>query len=163
MYGTMMDFPLTLVAILERAGKYFGKVELVSRLSDRSIHRTTYAEFYRRARQLAEALRRIDLQRGDRVATLMWNHAWHLETYFGVPVAGGVVHTLNLRLSPHDLALIINDAADRFLIVDDILLPLWEKVRPLVDVERVFVVALTGEAIPSGCENYEDLLKQASG
>jgi fatty-acyl-CoA synthase len=163
MLGTMMDFPLTLISILERAGKFFGPVEIVSRLPDKSLHRTNYGQVYRRARLLAEALQRIGLQRGDRVGTLMWNHAWHLETYFGVPVAGGVVHTLNLRLSPHDLALIINDAADRFVIVDDILLPLWEKVRPLVKVERVFVVALTGEAVPAGCENYEDLLKQAVG
>ncbi len=163
MRGTMMDFPLTLIPILERAGKFFGPVEIVSRLPDKSLHRTTYGEFYRRARLLAEALQRAGLQRGDRVGTLMWNHAWHLETYFGVPVSGGVVHTLNLRLSPHDLALIINDAADRFLIVDDILLPLWEKVCPLVKVERVFVVALTGEPVPAGCENYEDLLKQATG
>jgi fatty-acyl-CoA synthase len=163
MLGTMMDFPLTLIPILERAGKFFAPVEIVSRLPDKSLHRSTYGEFYRRARRLAEALQRAGLERGDRVGTLMWNHVWHLETYFGVPVAGGVVHTLNLRLSPHDLALIINDAADRFLIVDDILLPLWEKVKPLVKVERVFVVALTGAPVPAGSENYEDLLKQAAG
>ena len=163
MLGTMMDFPLTLIPILERAGKFFGPVEIVSRLPDKSLHRTNYGEVYGRARLLAEALQRIGLQRGDRVATLMWNHAWHLETYFGVPVAGGVAHTLNLRLSPHDLALIVNDAADRFLIVDDVLLPQWEKIRAHVRIERVFVVPLTGGAVPSGYESYEDLLKQATG
>jgi fatty-acyl-CoA synthase len=163
MRGTMMDFPLTLTAMLERAGKFFGGVEIVSRRPDKSIHRTTYAEFYRRARALAEALQLAGLQRGDRVATLMWNHAPHLETYFGVPAAGGVVHTLNLRLSPHDLAFIANDAADRFLIVDDILLPLWEKFREQTKIERVFVVPLTGQPVPAGCESYEELLATATG
>ena len=100
MRGMMMDFPLTLTAILKRAGKLFGKIEIVSRRPDRSFHRCTYADFYRRARALAETLTRAGLERGDRVATLMWNHAAHLEAYFGIPVAGGVIHTLNLRLHP---------------------------------------------------------------
>ncbi|MFQ5927613.1 MAG: AMP-binding protein, partial [Terriglobia bacterium] len=81
MKGTMMDYPLTLVPILERAGKLFGKVEIVSRLPDHSLHRTTYADFYRRARALAESLTQAGLRRGDRVATLMWNHYAHLEAY----------------------------------------------------------------------------------
>jgi fatty-acyl-CoA synthase len=156
----MMNFPLTLTALLERAGKLFGSVELVSRMPDRSLHRTTYAEFYRRARALAGALERAGLGRGDRVATLMWNHAWHLEEYFGVPAAGGVVHTLNLRLHPQDLAYIANDAADRFLIVDDVLLPLWEKFRAETKIERVFVVRLAGQPLPAGCEDYEAFLGQ---
>ena len=71
----------------------------------------------------------------------MWNHAAHLETYLGVPLAGGVVHTLNLRLSPEELAFIIGHANDRFLLVDEVLLPLWEKVRPRVSIERVVVVS----------------------
>ncbi len=163
MKGTMMDFPLTLVPIFERAGKIFGRVEIVSRMPDRSLHRSTYGEFYRRTRLLAEALQRAGLRRGDRVATLMWNHYAHLETYFGVPLAGGVVHTLNLRLAAAELAYIINHAGDRFLIVDDVLLPLWEKVRGQVNVERVFVVTLKGEPVPAGCQSYEGLLAQASG
>ena len=85
MKGTMMEFPLTLVPIFERAGKLFGKAEIVSRRPDRSLHRTTFGDFYARARRLAEALQAAGLRRGDRVATLMWNHVWHLETYFGVP------------------------------------------------------------------------------
>ena len=163
MKGTMMNFPLTLVPIFERAGKLFGQVEIVSRRPDRTLHRTTFGDFYTRARRLAEALQAAGLQRGDRVATLMWNHSAHMEAYFGVPLAGGVVHTLNLRLGPPELGYIINHAADRFLIVDDVLLPLWEKVRDQVKVERVFVVPFSEKPVPAGYESYEDLLAQASG
>ena len=163
MNGTMMDYPLTLVPMLERAGKLFGQVEIVSRLPDRSLHRTTYADFYRRARALAESLSRAGLKPGDRVGTLMWNHYAHLEAYFGIPIAGGVAHTLNLRLSPSQLAYVINQAQDRFLIVDDVLLPLYEKIKSQVKPERVLVVPFTGKPVAADYENYEEFLKQTSG
>jgi fatty-acyl-CoA synthase len=159
----MMDFPLTLAPILERAGKYFGKIEIVSRRPDRSVHRTTYAELYRRARALAKALAGAGMHRGDRVATLCWNHSEHMEAYFGVPVAGGVVHTLNLRLSPADLTSIVKHAGDRFLIVDDVLLPTYEKFRRDVNFERVWVVPTSGEPLPAGAESYEGFLASATG
>src|SRR5271154_5061868 len=124
MLGTMMDYPLTLTHLLERAGRLFQDQEIVSRLPDHSLHRCTYADVYRRARCLAEALQKAGLQRGDRVATLMWNHHAHVEAYFGIPVSGGVMHTLNLRLAPRDIAYIANHAGSRFLIVDESLLPL---------------------------------------
>jgi fatty-acyl-CoA synthase len=79
MEGTMMDYPLTLVHILERAGRFFPEQEIVSRLPNGSIHRYSYADFHRRAKMLAKALQKAGLQRGDRVATLMWNHHAHLE------------------------------------------------------------------------------------
>ncbi|MFI5021500.1 MAG: long-chain fatty acid--CoA ligase [Alphaproteobacteria bacterium] len=163
MLGTMMRFPLTLSAMLEHAGKLHGEVEIVSRLPDKSLHRHRYADLYRRAHRLAEALAKAGLKRGERVATLMWNHYAHVEAYFGIPAAGGVFHTLNLRLSPDDIAYIANHAGDRFLIVDDVLLPLYERFRDKVKLERVFVVALTGKPIPQGYEDYEAFLKTASG
>jgi fatty-acyl-CoA synthase len=161
--NTMMDYPLTLVHILERAGKLFGDVEIVSRRPDRSLHRYTYADLYRRARQLAECLTSAGLKRGDRVATLLWNHYAHFEAYFGIPVAGGVLHSLNLRLHPNEIAYIVNHAQDRFLIVDDVLLPTLEKFRPQVHFERIFVVTHGQQSVPAGFENYEDWLKQATG
>ena len=161
MRGTMMDFPLTLVPILERAGRLFGRVEVVSRRPDRSINRSTYGDVYRRARRLARALELAGIARGDRVATLMWSHAAHLECYFGIPVAGGVLHTLNLRLHPLELAYIVNHARDRYLIVDDILLPVYESFRSNVHFERVFVVPLAGSEPPKAYENYEELLAGA--
>ncbi len=164
MQSTMMSYPLTLTHLLERAGRYFPKVEIVSRLPDGSIHRSTYRDFHRRAKALAEALTRAaGLKRGDRVATLMWNHYAHLEAFFGIPAAGGVVHTLNLRLAPDDIAYIANHAEDRFLIVDDALLPLLERFKSLARFERIFVVPLAGGAPAAGYENYEQLLATASG
>ena len=163
MLGTMMRFPLTLSAMLEHAGKLHGEVEIVSRLPDKSLHRHRYADLYRRAHRLAEALAKAGLKRGERVATLMWNHYAHVEAYFGIPAAGGVFHTLNLRLSPDDIAYIANHAGDRFLIVDDVLLPLYERFRDKVKLERVFVVSLTGKPVPQGYEDYEAFLKTASG
>ena len=163
MQGTMMKYPLTLQHSLERAGKLFPRVEILSRLPDHSLHRYTYGDFYRRTRLLAEALQKAGLRRGDRVGTLMWNHYAHLEAYFGIPVSGGVLQTLNLRLAAHDLAYIANHAGDRFLIVDDILLPLYDKIKNAVKFERVIVVPLTGNPVSREYQSYEDFLATASG
>lgn len=162
MRGTMMDFPLTLPAILERSGKLFHRVEIVSRRPDCSIQRTTYGAFYRRARRLADAMTKLGLRPGDRVASMMWNHSGHLEAFFGVPCAGGILHPLNLRLHPHELAAIINHAEDRFLVIDDVLLPAFEKFRASLSFERVIVVPYGGGSIPDGFLNYEELLAGAS-
>src|SRR3984893_6182434 len=159
MKGTMMQFPLTLRPLLERAARLFPNVEIVSSRPDNSIHRYTYGGMSRRARSLAAALQVAGLERGDRVATLMWNHYVHLEAYFGVPCVGGVLHTLNLRLHPDELAYIINHAQDRFLIVDDVLLHLFEELKDKVKFERVFVVPFSGEPVPASFENYETLLR----
>ena len=163
MLSTMMRTPLSLDRILERAGRLFPTREIVSRLPDRSVHRSTYADFYRRARRLAEGLQRAGLARGDRVGTLMWNHYAHLEAYYGIPCAGGVLHTLNLRLAPVDIGYIADHAGDRFIIVDDVLLPLFEKFRHLVKAERVFVFRFSGAPLPAGYEDYEALLDGATG
>jgi len=161
-----MHYPLTLSHSLERAGKFFPNAEIVSRRPDHSLHRYTYADLYRRARALAEAMQKAGLQRGDRVATLMWNHHVHLEAYFGIPISGGVLHTLNLRLAPSEIAYIANHAQDRFLIVDDVLLPLYEKIRDSVRFERVIVVGWSGCTTPGlegHFDDYEDFLSTASG
>ncbi|NNJ10254.1 long-chain fatty acid--CoA ligase [Chloroflexales bacterium ZM16-3] len=163
MLSTMMHTPLTLSHLLERAGKLFPKSEIVTRMPDKSLHRYTYADFYRRSRALAEALQRAGLQPGDRVATLSWNTYAHLEAYFGIPVVGGVLHTLNLRLHPTDIAYIINHAEDRFLILDDVLLKLYEAIKNHIKVEKVIVVPLTGQPVPEGLTSYEDFLDTATG
>src|SRR5512141_2360926 len=99
MDGLMMQFPLTLQHIFDRAAKYFGGTEIVSRRPDKSIQRSTYAEFHRRTQKLSNALTRLGVKPGDRVATLGWNHGRHLEAYFGIPLCGAILHTLNPRLS----------------------------------------------------------------
>src|SRR6185312_8985891 len=99
---TMMKTPLTLLAVLERAGKYFGNVEVVSRLPDRSIHRTTWGGVYERALRLAECLQPAGIRKGDRVATLMWKHHIHLAAHYGTPAMGGHLQALNRRLHLHE-------------------------------------------------------------
>jgi fatty-acyl-CoA synthase len=159
----MMQHGLTLTSFLDRAGKFFPKVEVVSRRPDNSIHRSTYADLYRRARALAASLQQAGLKRGDRVATLMWNHSTHLEAYFGIPAVGGVVHTLNLRLHPDELAYIANHAQDRWLIVDDVLLPMYEKFADKVKFERVVVVPFSGSPVPPAYQDYESFLAGECG
>jgi fatty-acyl-CoA synthase len=158
MQSTMMEFPLTLPHLLERAGTLFPQEEIVTRLPDKSLHRYRFADFYQRSRKLASALQKAGLQKGDRVATLSWNTYAHLEAYFGIPVAGGVLHPLNLRLHPSDIAYIIHHAQDKILIVDDVLLKLYEAIREHVKLERVIVVPLTGQPVPEGLMSYEDFL-----
>ena len=162
MRGLMMDFPLTVPALLERAGRIFGKVEIVTRRPDRSLDRTTWGHVRRRSRRLANALTGLGLGRGDRVATLLWNQSEHLEAYLGVPSAGGVLHTLNPRLHPDEITFIANHAGDRFLIIDDVLLPIYEQFRGQVNFERVIVVPFGGGATPAGFDGYEELLARAS-
>src|SRR5258708_2937331 len=161
MRGTMMDFPLTLPTLLERADEVFARVEIVSRRPDRTIVRTCYGDFYRRARRLASALTKLGLRSGDRVASMMWNHSGHLEAFFGIPSAGGILHTLNLRLHPHEIAGIANHAGDRFLLIDDVLLPTYEKFRKDAPFERVIVVPSGCAEISEGFLHYDQLLAEA--
>jgi fatty-acyl-CoA synthase len=158
MRGTMMNFPLTLPTILERSGKIFPRVEIVSRKPDKSIVRSCYGDFYRRARCLASGLTKLGLKSGDRVASMMWNHSGHLEAFFGVPCAGGILHTLNLRLHLNEIAGIAKHAGDRFLLIDDVLYPIYEKFRQDVSFECVIVVPYGFDSVPEGFLNYEELL-----
>ena len=159
MRSTMMQTPLSLNHLLDRAGRLYPSHEVVSRLPDKSIHRSTYGAIHRRARQLAQALVGAGVQRGEAVGTLLWNHYGHLECYFGIPAAGAVLHTLNLRLAPEDLAYIIADADDRVVIVDDVLLPIWEKVKPLLQkLPRIIVLPFSGKPVATGYESYEDFI-----
>jgi fatty-acyl-CoA synthase len=161
MHGLMMDFPLTLSAIFRRAEQMFRRREIVSRQADKSIHRYTYADWAARTRRLAQALLDQGIRPGDRVATLGWNHGSHLEAYFGIPLVGAVLHTLNLRLHPDELAYIVNHAGDRAVLVDETLLPLWEQVRPHVKVPIAIVVGAT-RPVPDGYLEYESLLAAAA-
>ena len=158
-----MHSQLTLASLLERAGKLFPRTEVVSHRPDNSAHRYTYGDLYRRARALAAALQAAGMRPGDRVATLMWNHYLHLEAYLGIPAIGGVLHTLNLRLHPDELAYIVNHAEDRFLIVDDVLLPLFDQIRDRVNLERVIVTRFGGTPGESGVDDYEQFLENGGG
>jgi fatty-acyl-CoA synthase len=147
-----MDFQLTLPPLLRRAETLFGDQQVVSRLPDRSFHTYTFRDLARRSKQLAVALQKLGLERGDRVGTLCWNHHQHLEAYYGIPCGGFVLHTLNLRLHPDDIGYIAKHAGDRAVIVDQSLLPLWEQFKDQTDIEHVFVVE----------DGFEELLDTAS-
>lgn len=162
--ATMMSVPLTLDRIVERAEGRIGHVEVVSRRPDKSIHRTTYGAVAKRARRLARALVAAGVKKGDRVGTLMWNHAEHLEAYFGIPLAGGVLHTLNLRLHPDEIGYIASDAGDVIVLVDEVLLPLWEKVAPKATGVRQVIVVGASKPPPAGSQrvDYEAFLAAGS-
>jgi fatty-acyl-CoA synthase len=160
MNGLMMDFPLTLSAVFRHAERVYPRREVVTRRADKSLHRYTLGDFAIRSRRLAGALRTLGVRSGDRVATLAWNHHQHLEAYFGVSMSGGVLHTLNIRLHPDEIAFIVNDADDRVVLVDETLLPLWEKVATKTKVGRVIVVG-AGNTPATDCVDYEAMLADA--
>jgi fatty-acyl-CoA synthase len=161
MDGLIIDYQLTLPAILRRAETLYPTRSIVSRRPDKSLHRYTYADFAFRARRLSTALKRLGIRSGDRVATLCWNHSQHLEAYFGIPGSGAVLHTLNLRLHPDDLVYIIKHADDRLVIVDSVLMPLFDKIRAQLPDLRFVVVSDDGHA-PAGMSTYESLLEDAA-
>jgi fatty-acyl-CoA synthase len=148
----MMGTQLTLDLLLRRAETLFPRKEVVSRLPDRSLARVTHGEIASRSRRLAVGLRSLGLERGDRVATLCWNHHAHLEAYLGVPLAGGVVHTLNPRLHADELAYVAGHARDRFLLVDEALLPVLDAFRERAPFERVLVWPGDYEALVEGAD-----------
>lgn len=154
MNGLMMDYPLTLTHILERAAKIYPRKEIASRLPGGSMHRYTYRDFHARVHRLAHLLKALELNEGDRVGTLCWNSFHHLELYFAVPCAGYVVHTLNPRLSPDQLAYIANHAEDAVIFVDAILLPVIDSIRDKLTTVRHIIVL---------DDDYEILLNSASG
>ena len=155
-----MDYPLTLPHILERSAKLFPRKSIASKMPD-GMERYCYADFHRRVHALAQSLKRFGIRRGDRVGTLCWNSFRHLELYFAVPCYGAVLHTLNLRLHPDELAFIVNDADDAVVLVDETLLPLWEKIAPQTRVRQAVVVGATTSH--AGYLDYEAVLSRARG
>lgn len=162
MKGLMMECQLTLPMILRRAESLFGKKEIVSCLPDKSIHRYTYSDLARRAKKLAVALQQLGICEGDRVATLSWNHYQHLEAYFAVPCMGAVIHPLNLRLDHSDLSYIVNHAKDKIIIVDEVLLPLFEKFKSKTNLSTIIVIRQSKEPLPEEYFDYEDIVENGN-
>ncbi|MBX9792066.1 MAG: long-chain fatty acid--CoA ligase [Pirellulales bacterium] len=161
MHGLIMDYQLTVPTMLRRAEQLFQDKRVVSRRPDKHLDRRDYAELIDRIKRLAVALGKLGVKAGDRVGTLCWNHAEHLEAYFGIPSAGAVLHTLNLRLHPSDLAFIAGHAGDRVVLVDDVLWPLFEQFRDEVPFQHIVVIRTAGQALPKGTIDYEELLAEA--
>ncbi|MGB5721380.1 MAG: 3-(methylthio)propionyl-CoA ligase [Woeseiaceae bacterium] len=145
MHGLMMNTPLLISSIAEHAAKFHGDREIVSVTADNPRHRCTIGDAIARSRQLANALDKLGLQQGDRIATIAWNDYRHLELYYGVSGAGYVCHTINPRLFPEQLIFIINHAEDRWIFTDVMFVPLLEKLLPQIPNVEGFVV-MTDEA-----------------
>jgi 3-(methylthio)propionyl---CoA ligase len=128
--GLSMDTPLLVSSLLEHAAGSHGDAEVVSRSIEGPIHRYTYADARRRAKQLAQALARLGVKEGERVGTLAWNGYRHFELYYAVSGMGAVVHTVNPRLFPEQLTYIVNHAGDRYVFFDLTFVPLVEKLAP---------------------------------
>ncbi|WP_353171838.1 long-chain-fatty-acid--CoA ligase [Paracandidimonas soli] len=157
----MMDFPLTLNWLRHRVQREFGATEVVTRRPDGRVLTHTYRDIALRGTLLAQRLIQAGLRPGERVATLMWNHHAHLEAYLGVPAAGGVLHTLNHRLSQDDLVYIMNHAGDRMLLIDDTLLSLYEALKDrLPMLEQVVVFNFSGAGCPEGYADHDSWISQ---
>jgi fatty-acyl-CoA synthase len=165
MRGRMMDTPLLVSSLIEHAGTVHADQEIVTRGVEGPVQRTTWGAVRARARALAAALSRLGMRPGDRLATLGWNTARHLEVYYGVSGMGAVCHTLNPRLHPSQLVYIVTHAEDRVLFVDPTFLPLVEAVADKLPCVEHVVVLTDAEHVPetslTGAVAYEDLL--ASG
>jgi acyl-CoA synthetase (AMP-forming)/AMP-acid ligase II len=168
MNGLMMNLPLQVSSLLVHAERHHGEQQIVSRRCEGDLHRYGYRELAQRSRQLAQALQRLGVRSGERVATLAWNGHRHLELYYAVSGSGAVLHTLNPRLHPDQLSWIVDDAEDRVLCFDLSFLPLVQAVAPRLTGVRQFVLMTDRSHMPApdalpGLLCFEDLLAAEDG
>lgn len=165
-FGQMMDQPLLISSLLTYAENNNAASEIVSRRCEGDIHRYTMKDAAVRSRQLANVLKRLGINQGERVASLAWNGYRHFEMYFGVSGCGAVLHTINPRLFPEQLIYIINHADDRYIFVDLTFVPLVEKLEAHIPNVEGFVILCDEDKMPhTTLKNalcYETLLKQES-
>jgi fatty-acyl-CoA synthase len=161
--GRMMDEPLLVSGILEFAARHFGTSEIVSRRVEGDVHRYTWRDCRRRTCRLANALTNLGVTMGQRVATLAWNGYRHLEAYYGVSGIGAVLHTINPRLHPEQIAWIVNHAEDQYLLFDLTFLPIVEAIAPLCPNVKGWVLLADADRLPAetripNLTSYEALL-----
>ena len=157
MNGLMMQQPLLISSLLVHADRHHGEQEVVSRRVEGDIHRTTYRELASRSRRMANALARLGVKSGERVATLAWNGYRHFEIYYAVSGSGAVLHTLNPRLHPDQVVYIAGHAEDVALFFDLTFLPLVEAVAPRLTTVKTFV-AMTDRAHMPAASTIPNLL-----
>ncbi|MGQ0622549.1 MAG: 3-(methylthio)propionyl-CoA ligase [Panacagrimonas sp.] len=166
MLGQMMDIPLMISSLLVHADRYHSDTEIVSRTVEGPIHRYTYSAAHARAKKLAHALRRLGIGQGDRVATLAWNGYRHFEAYYAISGIGAVVHTINPRLHPEQVAWIAQHAEDRLMLFDLTFAPIVEKIAALCPGVRGWIALCDRAHMPAlkiaNLLCYEDLLETES-
>jgi fatty-acyl-CoA synthase len=159
--GKMMEMPLLISSLIEFAARHHHDAQIVSRRVEGDLHRYTYAEATARARRVANALDRLGLARADRVGTLAWNGYRHFELYFGVSSSGRVLHTINPRLAPEQVAWIANHAEDQVLCFDLTFLPIVKAIWSKCTTVRHWIALCEADALPAdtgipGLRSYED-------
>ncbi|MRV70243.1 long-chain-fatty-acid--CoA ligase [Duganella sp. FT92W] len=166
MLGNMQHQPLLISSLITHAARCHPNGEIVSRTTEGPVHRTTYGAVARRAQQLANALARLGVREGDRIATLAWNGYRHMELYYGVSGMGAVLHTVNPRLFAEQLEYIINHAEDQYVFFDTGFTQLLEQLAPKIPGIKGFVAMTDRAHMPtSALPNllcYEDLLAAES-
>jgi fatty-acyl-CoA synthase len=148
MLGLMQNQPLLISGLIDFAERHHGDTEIVSRRVEGDLHRYTWRDVARRARQAANALDGMNLLFSDRVATLAWNGYRHLELYFGVSGSGRVLHTINPRLHPEQIAWIANHAEDQVLCFDMTFLPLVQAIHAKCPTVRKYVALCDADKLP---------------
>ena len=148
MQGIMQDWPLTVNKLLEHANLINPTREIVTRRVSGDIVRTNYAEVFRHSKQVSSALIDSGIQLGDRVATLGWNSARHMESWYGAMGIGAVLHTINPRLHPDQIAWIANHAEDKVLIFDITFLPIIEAIKDKLETVKTFVIYAGADDMP---------------
>jgi 3-(methylthio)propionyl---CoA ligase len=156
MQGLMMDMPLLISDLIRHADRHHGSTEIVSRPVEGGMHRYSYRDAHARARRLANALKRLGVGMHERVATLAWNGYRHFEIYYAVAGSGAVIHTINPRLFPDQIAYIANHAEDKVVFFDLTFAPLVEKLAPQMKSVRHFVAMTDRAHMPK--ERIPDLL-----
>jgi fatty-acyl-CoA synthase len=167
MLGLMQDWPLLCHRIIEHAARIHGNQEVVTRSVEGPIVRTTYAQIHQRSLKVSQLLDRAGIRLGDRVATIAWNTARHLECWYGIMGLGAICHTVNPRLFPDQIAWIVNHAQDRVMITDLTFIPVLEKIADQMPSIERFVVLTDAEHMPQttlkNAVAYEEWLKEADG
>ncbi|MBV9812603.1 MAG: AMP-binding protein, partial [Acetobacteraceae bacterium] len=148
MQGLMQSRPLMISSFIAHAARHHGAGEVVSRLADGTLHRTSYAQVELRARRLVRVLEGLGIGFGDMVGTLAWNNVRHLELYYAASGMGAVCHTVNPRLAPDDIAFVINDGDDRVLFTELDFVPLVRGLLARVPSVRAVVVLCDPQELP---------------
>lgn len=163
--GAMQDWAMTLDKILDHAKALHPRREIVTRSVEGPITRTTYADVHARAKRVSRALANRGIGLGDRVATLAWNSGRHMEVWFGAMGIGTVLHTLNPRLFPDQIAWIANHAEDRVMFVDLTFVPIAEKIAPSIPSVQHYVILTDAAHMPQtslpNAVAYEDFIAAA--
>ena len=167
MNGLMLERQLLISSLIAHADRHHGDTEIVSRRVEGDIHRYTFRDCHRRARQMANALTRLGVSASERVGTLAWNGYRHMELYYGISGMGAVMHTINPRLHVDQITYIANHAQDQYIFFDLSFLPLIEEIAGRCESVKAFVAMTDRAHMPQAprianllC--YEDLIDESS-